>query len=113
VEGESTPARSWCRRYQVFVPWQLGPHCLVEAFQELMLVPAPPTSFTPFTCRTTFAAVVEYPEWQAPHPALWWFEMEVWRPELGGNAWQEVQVMAPPVQTGAAVVVPPAKLPWQ
>jgi hypothetical protein len=33
---------------------------------------------------------------------------------LGGAPWQEVHVIAAPLaQFGAAVVAPPAKLPWQ
>ena len=43
--------------YQVSVPWHAGPHDLVPAFQELMLVPDPPTFFTPFTCSAVLAAV--------------------------------------------------------
>jgi hypothetical protein len=48
----------------------------VEAFHELMLVPAPPAFFAPFTCRVTFTALVEYPGWHEPQvtPAPLWSE---------------------------------------
>jgi hypothetical protein len=46
-------------------------------------------------------------------PTLWLLLRGACCPVEGGLPWQDVQVMAAPVQAGAAVVAPPVKLPWQ
>ena len=52
-------------------------------FQELMRVPVPPTSRTPFTWSALLTAVDEYDAWQAPHPGDTCSDLVCW-PVDGG-----------------------------
>jgi hypothetical protein len=99
--------------------WQVPLQDFDAAVKVIALAGAMTTFFTPFTCSAdpTMVALAEpvpvaIPLWQSEQLK----ELPEWvecLPELGGAPWQDVQVMAPPVQSGIAVVAPPVKLPWQ
>lgn len=82
------------------------------------------TTFTvPFTWTApgaTMAALVDglpvpvaIPLWHSEQLMLAPMCLECSPVEVVGMLWQEVQVIATPVQSGAAVVFPPVKFPWQ
>ena len=112
--------------YQVLLLWQepeqetLVPRVTVMVTALPPYVPLNARSFVPFTWRAgpTMAAVVVEPVatplWQVaqvtPEKPMCF---ECWPVLVVGMLWQEVQVMAAPVQRGIAVVFPPVKLPWQ